>query len=303
MSLVLNMVGGGSGGSGPSASDAILTVTVPTGSTVTATKGGTTITPTMWVQAADATLDCALFVISPSLFDSQNAWTVTASLSGNTASDTVTISTNKQYDLELWYLVPSEYQAVEYLQATGTQKIITGYKISSEFAHIKIKFSFGAQGYATCGTYKSNGAGNLVIGCNSSNTIKYILFGSSDYNFTSEQVNDYTSIHTLEFIANNGSYELYFDGVLVSHGAYSGTVKNNDYYFRLFGSNGNYSFDSYSKICYFETYDENGNSTSEYLPCYRKSDSVAGMWEALSRTFYVNNGTGTFTVGPDVYAE
>lgn len=93
------------GGSGPSASDAILTVTAPTGSTVTATKGGVTLTPTMWVQAADATLDCALFVISPSLFDSQNPWTVTATLVQDTAVDTVTISENKQYDVFLSFNV------------------------------------------------------------------------------------------------------------------------------------------------------------------------------------------------------
>lgn len=92
-------LGGSGGGSGPSASDAILTVTVPTGSTVTAVKGGVTLTPTMWVQAADATLDCALFVISPSLFDSQNAWTVTATLVTDTASDTVTIDRNEQYNI------------------------------------------------------------------------------------------------------------------------------------------------------------------------------------------------------------
>ena len=101
MSYVFNMVGGGSGGGGPTSSDAILTVTVPTGSTVTMTKGGVTLTPTMWVQAADATLDCALFVIGSSLFDSQNAWTVTASKNGTTASETVTISSNKQYDLTI----------------------------------------------------------------------------------------------------------------------------------------------------------------------------------------------------------
>lgn len=102
MSLVLNMVGGGGGGSLKD-TDAILTVTVPTGSTVTMTKGGVTLTPTMWVQAADPTLDCALFVIAPSLFDSQNAWTVTATLGTDTASDTVTVSAAKQYDVELTY--------------------------------------------------------------------------------------------------------------------------------------------------------------------------------------------------------
>jgi len=104
MSLVFNMVGGGSGGgSGPSASDAILTVTVPTGSTATATKGGVTLTPTMWTAAADATLECALFVIAPAQFDSVNPWTVTISDGTNTASDTILIDSNKQYDLTLDY--------------------------------------------------------------------------------------------------------------------------------------------------------------------------------------------------------
>ena len=107
MSYVFNMVGGGSGGgSGPSASDAILTVTVPTGSTVTMTKGGVTLTPTMWVQAADNTLDCALFVIPPSLFDAVNAWAVTATRgTTDTASDTITIDSNKEYDMVLKYSI------------------------------------------------------------------------------------------------------------------------------------------------------------------------------------------------------
>lgn len=289
------------GGGGLSVNAAILHVRAPTGSTITLSKNNVVVKvlgpEKSHVSADDTTFAEWYYAISSSNY---GTWTVTATLGTDIASDTVTIDSNEQYDLELSYHVPFEYQAVEYLQATGTQKIITGYKISSEFAHIKIKFSFGAQGHHTCGIYKSNGVGTLSIGCNSSNTIKYILFGSSDYYFTSAQVNDYTSIHILEFIANNGSYELHFDGTPVSDGAYSGTVKNNNYYFRLFGSAGDYPSDSYSKICYFETYDENGNLTSKYLPCYRKSDSVAGMWEALSRTFYTNIGAGTFTVGPDV---
>lgn len=95
--------GGSGGGGGPSASDAILTVTVPTGSTVTATKGGTTLTPTMWVQAADATLDCALFVIPAAQFDATTPWTVTATLRTDSATATVLIDSNNQYDLELSY--------------------------------------------------------------------------------------------------------------------------------------------------------------------------------------------------------
>lgn len=88
-----------------SSSDAILIVTVPTGSTVTMTKGGVTLTPTMWVQAADPTFDCALFVIAPSMFDAVNAWTVTATRGTESAATTVLINSNMQYAIKLFYSV------------------------------------------------------------------------------------------------------------------------------------------------------------------------------------------------------
>lgn len=102
MSLTLNMVGGGGGGKLKD-TDAVLIVTVPTGSTVTATKGGTTLTPTMWVKAADPTLDCAIFAISASLFDAVNPWTVTATLSTKSSSKTITVDSNSEYDIILQY--------------------------------------------------------------------------------------------------------------------------------------------------------------------------------------------------------
>lgn len=107
------------GGSGPSASDAILTVTVPTGSTVTATKGGVTLTPTIWVQAADATLDCALFVIAPAQFDATTPWTVTATLGTDSATATVLIDSNKQYDVELSYHYFLYNKGTQFVERTG----------------------------------------------------------------------------------------------------------------------------------------------------------------------------------------
>lgn len=101
MSLTFNMVGGGGGGL--KNTDAVLIVTVPTGSTVTATKGGTTITPTMWVKAADASLDCAIFSIPASQFDSATPWTITATMGTQSASGTVLITTNKEYEVTLVY--------------------------------------------------------------------------------------------------------------------------------------------------------------------------------------------------------
>lgn len=90
-----------SGGGGPTAADAILLVTAPASSVVTMTKGADTRVPTMWVSASDPSRETALFVVEQADFDASTAWTVTATLGTNTASDTVIIDSNKEYDVEL----------------------------------------------------------------------------------------------------------------------------------------------------------------------------------------------------------
>lgn len=106
MSYVYNMIYGFyGGGGGLSASDAILSVITPSGSTVTATKGGISLTPTLWTTAADATQECALFVISAAQFDASTPWTVTATDGTYTASDTIIIDSNKQYEMLIDYKV------------------------------------------------------------------------------------------------------------------------------------------------------------------------------------------------------
>ena len=99
-SAAVNVSGGGGA---PTASDAILLVTTPANSVVTMTKGVDTRVPTIWLQAVDPTMETALFVIEAADFDSQNAWTVTATLGTSTASNTVVIDSNKQYSLTLIY--------------------------------------------------------------------------------------------------------------------------------------------------------------------------------------------------------
>ena len=173
------VVGSSGGGGGPSSSDAILTVTVPTGSTVTATKGGVTLTPTMWVQAADPTLDCALFVIAPSLFDAVNAWTVTATLGTDSASDTVMISSNKQYDLALSYRLYIYNRGYINTALTGGLTN-SGYTYSSNSAKVATYNSdniYISQAYACAGT-------SQAIDLTDYSTIYYVSRSDNPSNLT-----------------------------------------------------------------------------------------------------------------------
>ena len=38
----------------------------------------------------------------------------------------------------------------------------------------------------------------------------------------------------------------------------------------------------------------------DFVPCYRKSDWVIGLYDIVNNTFYTNSGSWTFTKGPNV---
>ena len=103
--MIFNFTQWSEGAVGPTAADAILLVTAPALSVVTMTKGTDTRVPTMWVSASNPSWETALFVIEAADFDASTAWTVTATLGAETASETVTIDSAKQYSLNLYYRV------------------------------------------------------------------------------------------------------------------------------------------------------------------------------------------------------
>ena len=44
----------------------------------------------------------------------------------------------------------------------------------------------------------------------------------------------------------------------------------------------------------------NGEEIVNLVPCYRKSDNEIGMYDLVTKTFFTNQGTGSFMKGPDV---
>jgi len=125
MSLTMNMVGGG--GSGIPGNRAVLVARIPSGSTVTATKGGMTLTPMMWVSETYPDYDIALFVFTPAQFDSTTPWTITATDGTNTASGTVLITANKEYEIELTY-----YDWL-YHQGNTMDAVTGGYEVRGQY--------------------------------------------------------------------------------------------------------------------------------------------------------------------------
>ncbi len=53
------------------------------------------------------------------------------------------------------------------------------------------------------------------------------------------------------------------------------------------------------KLYYFKMYDKRA-LIRNFVPCYRKSDNVVGLYDLVNGVFYVNKGSGAFTKGDDV---
>ena len=53
-------------------------------------------------------------------------------------------------------------------------------------------------------------------------------------------------------------------------------------------------------IFYSARISQGNDVVREYIPCYRKSDGVIGLYEKYTGRFLINEGSGTFTKGEDV---
>lgn len=64
-------------------------------------------------------------------------------------------------------------------------------------------------------------------------------------------------------------------------------------------SNATVKYPSRIKIYSFKAY-ENELIVRDFVPCYRKSDGEAGLYELCENLFYPNDGTGEFVIGDEI---
>ena len=188
--------------------------------------------------------------------------------------------------------LPAEYQEVEYLQSSGTQYIDTGYKLSSDSVlEIKLSTSVGTT-YFICGARTTTGSGKFVVAANGTGVTRYdlnttISFGSisrqAGVPYTVKMENGTCTVDgeddtTLSVVDFTCVYDAYL------FAANTAGVVTNPLVGKIY----------FAKILNLDVL------IRDYVPCYRKSDSVAGMYDLVNGTFETNDGTGSFIVGPDV---
>lgn len=188
--------------------------------------------------------------------------------------------------------IPDEYQAVEYIASNGNghntgQHIDTGYIPSdgdvfrANLTVMPLSTPNAEREYLA----KYGGGGtNIQIG----------QLSSSTWN----QKNDDTQFrYTQSKPSSANGKKMYVDGQITI----SGTSSLSVYLFAQNESQGNTNsvWDSSIRL-YACTLSVNELPIRNYVPCYRKSDGVIGLYDTINKEFKINEGTGSFTKGPDI---
>jgi hypothetical protein len=184
--------------------------------------------------------------------------------------------------------LPSAYQEVEYIQSSWTQRISTWYNSN---ANVKIVTEFS-------NLYNSQDVDNVIIWTSATSwwwTRPLCFYSRGDsylwYHFGNNidfELN-HSDKHRIEYINN----KVIMDWV-TKNWDWSQSFSNKEITLFYWNTKG-----WYTKMYMAQIYD-NWTLVRDFVPCYRKSDSVIWLYDLVNNQFYTNSWTWTFSKGNDV---
>lgn len=202
-------------------------------------------------------------------------------------------------DKEDCKILPNDYQQVEYIESTGTQWIDTGIipeisAINKPIINIKFRFTDISTLQRVFGVHTNIGQYfQLFLNQAPNNSV----FGIQAFNGE-----PYT---TLDLNSNIYDLSINFENdTLISNGETKTLTYSNNtaspLTIYLFGRNSAGTASTLAKIKLYSFEYQDSTIHKNFIPCYRKADNVAGMYDLVENKFYTNLGTGNFLKGQDI---
>ena len=191
-------------------------------------------------------------------------------------------------------MLPNIYQEVEYIIAKGKQYIKTGFTANQDTS-IEMKI--------TTTTLNANAAFYCSRKTLSNNTFACFRMNGQlrhDYGKTQSDTSYNIQVNTPYKIYSNKN-KLYINDSLIHTSAYTNFQSPYDMLLLASQDNSENAGANYwnGNLYYCKIWDNN-TLIRDFIPCYRKSDNVVGMYDIINNLFYTNKGTGSFIAGPDV---
>ena len=194
-----------------------------------------------------------------------------------------------------------DYQEVEYIQSSGTQYINTGY-LPSSTPKIDIDLEFiNWDSNTWIPLYWRRWATNTTYFCLYVNSS--YLYMTPNYAWFDPWTSSWVTIskNTKYNIVNN-AWQFYLNWVLKTSASTTNTLADSTYPIFLFNNNVSGATqwrNTQMKLYSCKMYNDN-ILVRDFVPCYRKSDTVIWLYDLVNNQFYTNSWTWTFTKWPDV---
>ena len=186
--------------------------------------------------------------------------------------------------------LPQGAIAIEYLESTGNQWIDTGIEPTTTTTW-ELTFSFSVNNTGQLMGSGFSGNGRFNIGIESSRFRASYGVGWFDILSTHD-----TSKHTWKLAANGNSCQGSIDGTTTS---YSSTFSPSGYNIIICARGGRtvYSGERCKGKLYSSRIWDGGSLILDLIPV--RIEQVGYMYDKISKNFYGNSGTDSFTLGPD----
>lgn len=228
-----------------------------------------------------------------------------------TGTDILTFDNDKDYKVremtidgnsyQAPYRIPKEYQEVEYIESTGTQWINSGISAKSGLkAELEFEYTETPANSTVFGERLTNVMLEFVH-CNA--TFYLAVKNSWDRGVTQVTGLVNTRYKAISYIGNTEQYLKINDITIANTMLDLTNTYTQQIPLYIFASNtttlGVAGCYAKAKLYSCKVYD-NDVLVRDYIPCYRKSDNVIGLYDLVTNTFFTNAGTGTFLKGADV---
>ena len=198
--------------------------------------------------------------------------------------------------------LPAEYQEVEYIENTGDSYIDADFKLLAT----QDRLSYSVKCTVDRGTVPdSNNEKNVfsnnkcVVGfIDHSGQVQIVtaaqVANSSAWAPIKYAVPDAETVEITGYFSKTGLGNNYVGYATANNQPY-----DNSYSFYLFRGRTTANRPYKGKI-YKAKFSIDNTEVRNFVPCYRKSDDVIGLYDMTNDVFYTNAGSGTFTKGPNV---
>lgn len=189
--------------------------------------------------------------------------------------------------------VPSELVELEYIESTGTQYIDTGFKPNQDTRIVgDMQFLNNTSGNpASLFGYRQS---------TSAQRYEFFQYNSLLYSPYNKSAGSTLSLTTNKITIDKNKGITTVNGSTLSNIAYENFQCSGNLYLFALNNNGSVTFVEGHKRLYSCKIYNNNTLIRDFIPVKRVSDNKCGLWDKVTKAFYPNAGTGTFTAGPAV---